>query len=505
MSTDNSKKKSVIYLDNAGTTPINEEVLKTIFAWCKNAQNPSSSSKIAKESKEIIEKARKAMQSHCNAHKYKVVFTSCGSESNCMIIKSAVESYKRILKVTPTVIVSAIEHSSIMKCCESLEKNNLANICYIMPNIDGVIPVSSVELAINSHQNVAIISIMFANNELGSINNIKEIGAITRRARIPLHVDAVQMFGKFVLDLEYHNIDALSASFHKFNGPKGLGLLFIKDDLVDGYELEGQISGSQQFGLRAGTENVAFIACSIVALTKAFENRSEKTAKMYSQRKYVIEELRKLYKFGNYADYVLKGRQDFVDGSNTEFDASYDGFVYDSEAPGEDVIKPRDPVELLLLGPGMEKAVLPNIITLAVIKNIENNLGMFCNIKLKEELDANNCVVSIGSVCNTENKEASHVIKNIRAPPIVRRGIIRISLGDTTTKDELDRFIKIFDKAVKSQIFEPTKKESTPRKPREPKEMKETKKAKETSVSKPTKVSTQKNKKLPVAKNKSIS
>ena len=456
------KRKSVIYLDNSGTTPMDDKVIEEMTYWCKNAQNPSSSSKLAKESKEILEKAQNRMLEYCYATKiYTVLFTSCATESNSFILLSTVDAYWREKRIIPTVIVSAIEHSSIIECTIELERNGRANVCYIMPNIDGVIPINSIELAIKSHSHIAIISIMFANNELGAINNVKEIGALAHSFKIPLHVDAVQMFGKYRINLHASNIDALSASFHKFNGPRGLGLLYIKNELITGYKLEAQIFGTQQFGLRAGTENIPAIACSIVALDRASQDRERKNEHLWKMRDELITGLKNLYPIGDYSSYVQTNRKNYIDGNIKEFDTSYEPGVHGDLALNEDVVEVREPVELVFLGPTNKSSILPHILSVAVVKNIEDNIGNFCNIKLKEALDENNIVVSIGSACNTDKKEASHVMRAIRAPPIIKRGVIRISLGDHNTHSDIKTFLNKFDECVKMQIEDtkPTKKQ----------------------------------------------
>jgi cysteine desulfurase len=448
-----TKRNNTIYLDNSGTTPMDDKVIEEMTYWCKNAQNPSSSSKLAKESKEVLEKAQNKMLEYCYATKlYTVLFTSCATESNSFILLSTVDAYWREKRVIPTVVVSAIEHSSVIECTTALERNGRANICYIMPNIDGVIPIASVEMAIKSHSHIAIISIMFANNELGAINNVKEIGALAHSFKIPLHVDAVQMFGKYRINLHASNIDALSASFHKFNGPRGLGLLYIKNELITGYKLEAQIFGTQQFGLRAGTENIPAIACSIVALDRTAQDRERKNEHLWKMRDELINGLKNLYPIGDYSSYVQTNRKNYIDGNIKEFDTSYEPGVHGDMELNEDIVEVREPVELVFLGPSNKSSILPHILSVAVVKNVEDSLGNFCNIKLKDALDENNIVVSIGSACNTDKKEASHVLRAIRAPPIIKRGVIRISLGDHNTMLDIKTFLSAFDECVKMQI-----------------------------------------------------
>ncbi len=254
-----------VYLDNNGTTPICQESLDALTKWATSARNPSTSSKTADKTKAMIKESKDDLLRLCGCSTsdrsqdaYTVIYTSGATESNCLIIRSAVCAYRRLQKVKPSVIVSAIEHESIISCCKSLEEDNLADIVYIMPNIEGTIPIYSIEGAIR--KDTCLISVMFANNELGTINNIREIGALAHKHNIPFHTDAVQGFGKYQIDLPRNNIDAMSASYHKFNGPMGFGILIIRYEFLNGYELHGQINGTLQGHLRGGTENVPAIA-----------------------------------------------------------------------------------------------------------------------------------------------------------------------------------------------------------------------------------------------------
>lgn len=445
------KHSKIIYLDNNGTTAMCSRAIDEQSEWSRRCQNPSSSSSIARPSRELLDEAKAKMLEHCSATgKYECIFTSGATESNCFILRATRDAYFKIRKVIPTIIVSTIEHESIKACCEALEENGLANITYIMPDINGRVQTNSVEEAIKTSSNVALISIMFANNELGTINNISEIGAIAHAYRIPLHVDAVQIFGKFKINLEKNNIDALSMSFHKLQGPKGLGALYIKKELIEGYQLRALISGTQQNKLRGGTENIPAIAAGIAALEETFKRREEKNIKLSNMRQYIIDTLSKKYPLGNYLDYVQYAQRDDVDRFNNEIVGDEE-----PEMAGETVIKPFKNVELLVLGPQDPALVLPNTLLLSVVKNVEDQLGPFCNVKLKEELDHHGVIVSIGSNCNTASKEASHVIKNIRAPAVVKRGIIRVSLGDNNTKEDAREFCRIFEDAVEEQIYKP--------------------------------------------------
>jgi cysteine desulfurase len=434
--------KSIVYLDNNATTAMCKPSIAAMNEWLDVAANPSSTSKAGIEAHKMIELGRKFILAHCHAPNYTVVFTSGASESNCFIIRATVEAYKKLRGVTPHVLTSNVEHKSIIKCCEALKAGGLAEVTYLAPGASGCIPISLVTHGIRD--NTCIISIMAANNELGCINNLKEIGAIAHSKSVPFHSDFVQVFGKFRINLPANNIDAISASFHKLYGPKGSGILVINNDLVSGYDLQGQISGTQEFGLRGGTENVAAIAGSIAAMKYAFTNRAVKNAKLCTQREYILGKLRARFPTKTYRAYLAP-----TVATNAPTVA---------DAPPTKT--KEDKVSLIFLGPDCKTTkadsnatslprVLPNTILLSVVK--ADGSTPFCNVRLKGALEKNHVVISIGSACNTASPDASHVLDAIHAPDAIKRGVIRISFCDTTTKKELDAFIAAFITAVNAQ------------------------------------------------------
>lgn len=454
-----------LYLDNNSTTPICDEALNEYTKWARIARNPSVGSKSAEKTKLMIKESKEELLRLCGCSlnpkspdAYTVIYTSCASESNCFIIRSTVCAYKRLRNVKPALIVSAIEHESIMSCCKSLEEDNLADISYVSPNIEGSIPIYGIESAIKP--NTCLISVMFANNEIGTINNVREIGALAHKNNIPFHTDAVQVFGKYQIDIPRNNIDALSASYHKFNGPMGLGILFIRNQFIEGYDLHGQINGTQQQNLRGGTENVPAIAAGVVALKCAYKNRGEKNQKLAQLRKELINGLSGIYPIGDYAKYVKKSMQEEVDKYPIEYDPASEGYT---EQNHSSIIDDFAPVELLILGPPVEKTAryLPNTVLIAIAKNQEDKYGPLCNINLKKDLDKKDIIVSIGSACQTANHSISHVMKAIRMPENVGRGIIRISLGDNNTSADVKRFLIEFENCCRKQIHLPVAKGDT--------------------------------------------
>lgn len=413
-----------VYLDNNATTLICQPAKKVHIEWL-SCYNASSDSKIAKPARALLAKAQDVILAHCGVSSatHTALFTSGATESNCLIIKSCVKAYKKKLmekgsELKPHVVASELEHHSIRECISDLEESGEIEVTLVEPTIFGNILADDVEKSIRP--NTCLITVMFANNEVPVINNIEEIGAIAHKHRIPLHSDCVQVFGKYKIDIKKNNIDALSASAHKFYGPKGVGVLIIDNNLIEGYGLTAEIHGSQQHGLRGGTENVAGIASMMMALKTAFQNRKSKNQRLFKMREALLTKLSKIYKMGSYINYA------------------------------EDSKKSLDDVELVSLGPPNDKKgfILPNTVLISIAKNRGKP---FCNIELKKFLDSKNFVVSIGSACLTKSDKASHVLTAIGAPPVIKRGVIRVSFGDNNTMDEINKFVKILQQAIDRQ------------------------------------------------------
>jgi cysteine desulfurase len=414
------------YFDNNGTTLINEAAKKEYMKWI-SCYNASTSSRLAKPSKKLLISANDFILAHSGVSTatHTAVFTSGGTESNCLIIRSCVKAYKKKLAergsdMRPHIILSAMEHPSIIKCVNDLVESGDVEASHVQPTIYGNVLPSDVEKEILPH--TCLITIMYANNEVPVINNIREIGEIARSRHIPMHSDCVQVFGKYKINMKKDNIDALSVSCHKFYGPKGVGLLIISNVLIEGYGLTGEINGSQQNGLRGGTEDIAGIASFIVAVKVAFTNRKQKNIKLYNMRTRLLEKLEKNFEFSEFGNYVYNDS-------------------FSDEKPD---------LELVSIGPPEDKRgfILPNTVLLAVCKNRGRP---FCNIDLKDYLDKKGFVVSVGSACSTSSSQASHVMNSIGASDVIKRGVIRISFGDTNTIREVDKFVDELTRGIKIQ------------------------------------------------------
>lgn len=417
-----------IYFNNNSTTLICPPAKKTFTEWL-SCYNASDDSKVSKPAKQLLERASDAILAHCgvSAATHTAIFTSGATESNCYIIKACTKAYKKKLieknsELVPHVVTSALEHNSILECLKELSESGEIEVSYITPTVYGNILPEDVEKEIKP--NTCLITIMYANNEIPIINNIEEIGLVAHRRQIPMHSDCVQIFGKYQINILKSNLDALSASAHKFYGPKGAGLLIINNKLIEGYGLTAEIHGTQQHGLRGGTEDVAKIASMMTALKWAFTNRKKKNLKLFKLREYMLDKLAKYFTFGDYLNYTTD----------------------DNESK-------RLPIELVSLGPPADKKgfILPNTILLSIAKNQGKP---FCNVELKKALDAKNCVVSIGSACLTKSDKASHTLTAIGAPPVIKRGVIRISFGDANTASEIDKFVTVLKACIEKQCVD---------------------------------------------------
>lgn len=427
----NSKKNKTIYLDNNSTTKLCQDSKKAIIDWLDNCGNPSSSSSSSSSAKKMIDSATEYILNHCgvSGKTYTCLFTSGASESNSYILKSVVDAYKLNTGNKPHIITSSTEHKSIIQCCNLMSEHGLLDITYIEPNAYGYIDPELIKKSIKP--TTALISVMFANNEIGCINNIRKIGEIAHDESIPLHTDAVQLFGKYKLNLMATHIDAISLSFHKLHGPLGMGAIIINNKLIEGYGLKFQIAGPQQSNLRGGTENTPGIAGAVSAIKHTFKDRQKKNKHLMALRTYIISGIKKKLPMGDYKSYFSKPlptRNEFI-----ILGADFNGDHLNSN-------------------------ILPHTILISFIKNKEfdkykgKTIVPFCNDILKKKLEQSNIIVSIGSACNTSDAKASHVLYSIKAPELVRAGTIRISLSDDTTKCDIDKFIIAILKHVAEQM-----------------------------------------------------
>ena len=363
----------LIYLDNAATTKTAPEVVDAMLPYFTEYYgNPSSVYDFAAETKAAVTKARHRIAEVLNAKTEEIYFTAGGSEADNWALKAAFEAYKG---KGNHIITTKIEHHAILHTCEYLEKVRGAKITYLDVDENGIVRLEDLEKAITPE--TILISVMFANNEIGSIQPIKEIGMIAREHGILFHTDAVQAFCQLPIDVDECNIDMLSSSAHKINGPKGIGFLYIRKGVKIRSFVHG---GAQERKRRAGTENVPGIVGYGVAADRAARTMEERAEKEIELRDYLISRIT-------------------------------------SEIPY--VKLNGDPVKRL-----------PN--------NVNVSFQFIEGESLLLMLDGCGICGSSGSACTSGSLDPSHVLLAIGLPHEIAHGYLRLSLSEETTKEELD-------------------------------------------------------------------
>ena len=270
-----------VYMDNAATTSLAPEVLEQMMPYLTNIYgNPSSVHSFGREAKAGVDKARQQLAKALNAELDEIIFTGCGTESDNTVLLGVAERYK---SKGNHIITTNIEHHAILHTCEYLKKHG-CEVTYLPVDENGMVTAEQVKNAIRD--NTVLVSVMFANNEIGSIQPIKEIGEIAHEHGILFHTDAVQAFGQLPINVDECHIDMLSASGHKFNGPKGIGIMYIRTGVKIRSFIHG---GAQERKRRAGTENVPGIVGIGTAAKRAAANMEERTAKEREVRDYLID------------------------------------------------------------------------------------------------------------------------------------------------------------------------------------------------------------------------
>lgn len=397
----------MIYLDNNATTIMSSEVKKEMVKWC-NRGNPSADYVSAKESRDMMDAFKKYLLKSLKLTDYTVIFTSGASESNSMILISAVRAYTKTTGQIPHIIITSWEHKSLLLCALSLQEDKLVELTMIDPQ-RGIIVPESISMAIKP--NTALVCCMVANNETGGITDIISIGKICHKANIPFHSDAVQSINKTTLD--YSHCDSISLSFHKVHGPPGVGALMIKTAWLNGWNLQPIIYGTQMSGLRGGTENIMGIAASFVAMKLSEVNRTEKNKEIKRLKTLLINAL-------------------------------------GEKIPLRSYWKPTGipkPLEIIIFD-------TPNDLGNTILLSFVRRPTPLCNQSIKKHLLTAGIVVSVGSACNTTSALTSHVIESIGIKLVdenmaIRKGVIRISLGDETTAGDIKKFVSVVLKYIK--------------------------------------------------------
>lgn len=273
----------MIYLDNAATTKAAPEVVEAMLPYLAgNYGNPSAVYSLGSAAKKVVNQAKRTIAGALGARQEEIYFTSGGTEADNWALKAAAEAYEGRGK---HIITTRIEHHAVLHTCAYLESKGF-EVTYLDVDQDGLVDIKALEAAIRP--DTILISIMFANNEIGTVEPIAEIGAIARERGVLFHTDAVQVFGQLPIDVEEFCIDMLSASGHKMNGPKGIGFLYVRSGVRLGSFIHG---GAQERGRRAGTENVPGIVGLAEATARALNIMKEKAAKETELRDYLIERI----------------------------------------------------------------------------------------------------------------------------------------------------------------------------------------------------------------------
>lgn len=280
---------NIKYFDHSATTPVDKKVLEAMIPYfCEEYGNPSSIYSIGKSNKEVINIHRMKIANLLGCKVNELYFTSCGSESDNMILKGIAFANKNRGN---HIITSKIEHPAILNTCAFLEKFGF-KVSYINVDSNGIVDLNELERAIN--RNTILISIMFANNEIGTIQPIKGIGELARKYGVYFHTDSVQAVGTIDIDVKKYNIGALSLSAHKFYGPKGVGAAYINENIPF---IRFQDGGHQERNKRSGTENVAGIVGMGTALEIATENMGKNNKKIKELRDFYVSEISKKIKY----------------------------------------------------------------------------------------------------------------------------------------------------------------------------------------------------------------
>jgi cysteine desulfurase len=367
--------EKLIYLDNAATTALKPEVLEEMMPYLReNYSNPSSIYSFAQEANRAVNNARSTIAEILGAKEREIYFTSGGSESDNWAIKGTADLLKEKGK---HIITSKIEHHAVLHTCEYLERQGY-EVTYLDVDENGIVPPESVEKAIRP--DTILISIMFANNEIGTIEPIKEIGEIASRHGVLFHTDAVQAFGHVPVLVDELHIDMLSASAHKFHGPKGIGFLYLRDSAKLNALIHG---GAQERSRRAGTHNVPGIVGMAAAARIAVEEMEKNIQEEEEVRDYAIERILKEVPYAR-----LNG-----DRENR----------------------------------------LPNNINIC-FRFIEGESMLIM-------LDQKGICASSGSACTSGSLDPSHVLLAIGLPHEIAHGSLRLTLSAETTKEDMDYVI----------------------------------------------------------------
>ena len=377
-------EKRFVYADNAATTRVSQSVLDAMMPYlAEHYGNASSVYSIARTAKRAIEEARGKVAAALGAEPREIYFTSCGTESDNWAIKGA--AMKLAAKGKKHIITSNFEHHAVLHTCEYLEKHGF-EVTYLPVDSMGLISPEQVEKAVRP--DTALVTIMYANNEIGTIQPVAEIGKVCRDKGVLFHTDAVQTVGNVPINVKEQNIDMLSLSGHKIHAPKGIGALYIRKGVVIDNFMHG---GGQESGKRGGTENTAYIVALGQAIEDAVNGLDAKAARLTKLRDRLI-------------DGMLKIPASRLNG---------------------------DPVKRLC-------------------GNVNVSFEAVEGEALLLRLDLKGVCGSSGSACTSGSLDPSHVLLAIGLPHEVAHGSLRLSLGDDTTDEDVDYILEVLPGVVQT-------------------------------------------------------
>lgn len=376
------RNRKFVYADNAATTKLSERALNAMLPYLREGYgNPSGLYSFAQEAKEALENARATVAKSLGAEPREIYFTSGGSEADNQALYSLAALGEK--KGKKHIISTAFEHHAILHTLRRLKKQGF-EVELLPVNKNGIVNPSDLEKAIR--EDTAFVTVMYANNEIGTIQPIAELGAICRAKKIPFHTDAVQAVGHIAVDVNADNVDMLSLSAHKFHGPKGVGVLYCRKTLPLTNLIEG---GAQERNKRAGTENVAGIVATAEALTEALENLAEKQARIKAMREKLV-------------DGLLKIPHSMLNGDREK----------------------RLPGNVNICFEGIEG----------------ESLLLF--------LDDEGIAASSGSACTSGSLDPSHVLLAIGVSHEVAHGSLRLTIGEYNDESEIDYIVEKVPKVV---------------------------------------------------------
>lgn len=383
-----------VYLDYSATTPVKDEVLQEMLPYfTQNFGNPSSLYTKGLESKEAVDKAREQVANLIGATSKEIYFTGCGSESDNWAVFGVAEALK---DKGNHIITTKIEHHAMLHSCEHLEKKGY-KVTYLDVEADGTVTPEALEAAITDE--TILISVMMINNEIGTIEPIKELAAVAKKHKILFHTDAVQALANMPIDVKDMGIDLMSMSAHKIYGPKGIGALYMRKGLRLPNFIHG---GAQEMGRRAGTENLPSIVGFGKAAELAQENLDSHIAHCKELRDYLVERI-----LGEIPDTFVNGTMEARHPGNANITFKY--------IEGESI--------LLLL-------------------------------------DYKGVSVSTGSACSSKSLKPSHVLDALGVPVEMIHGTVRFTVGDFTTKEDIDYVVDVLKEIVeKLRLLSPVNSE----------------------------------------------